>query len=208
MNKFDCVPWERQPHLQAVAIRWLVEMQRPYPSSYRRSRRRGRPGWLQSCCVPWRKQPHLRAVAARWLAVSGSWKCSDLTQAATGAPPAVGDPAAYVHGDGKSSVVYQGPNNHIYLLWPGDKGWRYSDLTKLTPLTFPTRAFVFCTVVTIVLCTVGKTTTSTSSGTEVASGKVATFLAQLPALPPPPWETRLVTLVRLCTEGQKTTSTC
>jgi len=65
-----------------------------------------------------------------------TWKSGDLT-ALTAAPPAVGDPTAFVSRDGTDYVVYRGANSHIetiYLPQNGSGGvnWKFGDLSVLT----------------------------------------------------------------------------
>ena len=57
-----------------------------------------------------------------------SWDPSALT----GAPPAAGDPAAYVRWDDLNSMVYRGSDNHIHeLTTPGGSIWQTADLSAL-----------------------------------------------------------------------------
>jgi hypothetical protein len=66
-----------------------------------------------------------------WLG-SGSWQHNDLTNAASGAPQAVGNPKGYMfEAQGTQHVIYRGVDNHIHELWLGGRpGWQHNDLTN------------------------------------------------------------------------------
>jgi hypothetical protein len=68
-----------------------------------------------------------------YLAPGGSWQTADLSALAD-APPAAGDPGAYIRWDNVNSVVYRGLDNDVHELYltPDGSGWQTADLSALT----------------------------------------------------------------------------
>jgi hypothetical protein len=72
---------------------------------------------------------------------SGTWRSADLFVAANALPSepaAVGNPAAFVRGDGVSSVVYRGADNHIHELalggsWAAGDPWQIATANGDSP---------------------------------------------------------------------------
>jgi catechol 2,3-dioxygenase-like lactoylglutathione lyase family enzyme len=62
---------------------------------------------------------------------SNGWHHNDLTNAAGGAPVAVGDPVGYMfNATATQHVNYLGEDGHIHELWLDNTGWHHNDLTN------------------------------------------------------------------------------